>query len=160
MEEKRNIMSRKGLAKLEEELHQLKVVKRREIAEKIKEAREQGDVSENAEYDAALDEQRVMESRIDEIEEIIKYAEVVDENLDDDTVGIGSTVKFLDMTYDEELEYTIVGATEADILQGLMSNDSPIGQALIGAHVGDEVETETPEGICRFRILEIKRDED
>lgn len=159
MEEKRNIMSRKGLARLEEELEQLKVVKRKEIAEKIKEAREQGDVSENAEYDAALNEQVVIESRVEEIEEIIKYAVVVDDNLDDDTVGIGRTVKFIDLTYNEEMEYTIVGSTEADILQGLMSNDSPIGQALIGAHAGDEVEAETPEGIARFRIIEVSKDE-
>ena len=153
-------MSRRGLEKLEEELQELKVVRRKEIAQKIKEAREQGDLSENAEYDAAKDEQRAIETRIEEIEEIIKYAVVVDESEDKDTVGIGSTVKFYDLTFNEELEYKIVGSTEANILDGLMSNESPIGQALMGAHAGDELETETPDGIVRFRIIEITRDED
>ena len=154
VESKKHILTSKGMQALEDELQDLKVVKRKEIAQKIKEAREQGDLSENAEYDAAKDEQRSIEARIEELEKIIKNAEVIDESaIDNDTVSIGSTVKF----YDEELEYRIVGSTESDILKGLISNESPLGKALIGSKIGEEIEVEAAEGISKYRILGISR---
>ena len=158
VEAKKHILTSKGMQALEDELQDLKVVKRKEIAQKIKEAREQGDLSENAEYDAAKDEQRSMEARIEELEKIIKNAEVIDESAyDKDTVSIGSTIKFYDEEFDEELEYRIVGSTESDILKGLISNESPLGKALIGAHTGDVVEVEMPMGIMKYKVLEIQR---
>ena len=158
VEAKKHILTSQGMQALEDELQDLKVVKRKEIAQKIKEAREQGDLSENAEYDAALDEQRSMEARIEELEKIIKNAEVIDESAyDKDTVSIGSTIKFYDEEFDEELEYRIVGSTESDILKGLISNESPLGKALIGAKVGETVQVESPDGFSRYKILEISR---
>ena len=113
---------------------------------------------ETAEYDAAKDEQRSMEARIEELEKIIKNAEVIDESAyDKDTVSIGSTIKFYDEEFDEELEYRIVGSTESDILKGLISNESPLGKALIGAKVGETVQVESPDGFSRYKILEISR---
>ena len=132
--DKKNLLTYEGLQKLESELHNLKVVKRKEVAQKIKEAREQGDLSENAEYDAAKDEQRDIEARIDEIEKILKNAEVVvEEEVDLDKISVGCRVKILDMEYDEELDYKIVGSTEANSLKGKISNESPVGKALLGA---------------------------
>ena len=158
VESKKHILTSKGMEALEDELQDLKVVKRKEIAQKIKEAREQGDLSENAEYDAAKDEQRSIEARIEELEKIIKNAEVIDESaIDNDTVSIGSTVKFYDEEFDEELEYRIVGSTESDILKGLISNESPLGKALIGSKIGEEIEVEAAEGISKYRILGISR---
>ncbi len=158
MEEKKNILTYEGLKKYEDELHDLKVVKRKEVAEKIKEAREQGDLSENAEYDAAKDEQRDIEARIEELENILKNAEVVvEEEGDLDKIGIGCTVKILDIEYDEELEYKIVGSSEADSLKGKISNESPVGKALIGAKTGDAVEVETQAGVFTYRVLSIER---
>ena len=158
VESKKHILTSKGMQALEDELQDLKVVKRKEIAQKIKEAREQGDLSENAEYDAAKDEQRSIEARIEELEKIIKNAEVIDESaIDNDTVSIGSTVKFYDEEFDEELEYRIVGSTESDILKGLFSNESPLGKALIGSKIGEEIEVEAAEGISKYRILGISR---
>lgn len=143
---------------LEDELQDLKVVKRKEIAQKIKEAREQGDLSENAEYDAAKDEQRSIEAKIEELEKIIRNAEVIDESaFDKDTVSIGSTVKFYDEEFDEELEYRIVGSTESDIMKGLISNESPLGKALVGSKIGQEIEVESADGISRYKVLEISR---
>ncbi len=160
VEAKKHILTSKGMQALEEELQDLKVVKRKEIAQKIKEAREQGDLSENAEYDAAKDEQRSIEARIDELEKIIKNAEVIDESAyDKDTVSIGSTVKFYDSEYDEEMAYQIVGSTESDILNGLISNESPLGKALIGSKVGETVQVESPDGFSSYKILEISRAE-
>lgn len=158
VETKKHILTSKGMQALEDELQELKVVKRKEIAQKIKEAREQGDLSENAEYDAAKDEQRSIEAKIEELEKIIRNAEVIDESaFDKDTVSIGSTVRFYDEEFDEELEYRIVGSTESDIMKGLISNESPLGKALVGAKIGQEVEVESAEGIARYRILEISR---
>ena len=148
VEAKKHILTSKGMQALEDELQDLKVVKRKEIAQKIKEAREQGDLSENAEYDAAKDEQRSMEARIEELDESA---------YDKDTVSIGSTIKFYDEEFDEELEYRIVGSTESDILKGLISNESPLGKALIGAKVGETVQVESPDGFSRYKILEISR---
>ena len=136
-ETKKNIMTFAGLRALEDELFDLKVYKRKEVAQKIKEAREQGDLSENAEYDAAKDEQRDIEARIEELEKLLKNVEVVGQDeVDADTVGIGSRVKLYDVEMDEEVEYTIVGSTEADALNGKISNESPVGAALIGSKVG------------------------
>ena len=160
MAEKKTIVTYKGLKDIEEELQDLKVNKRREIAEKIKEAREQGDLSENAEYDAAKDEQRDIENRIEQLEAILKNVEVVDEDeVDTDTVGIGCTVKVFDYEFDEEIVYDIVGSTQADIMKNKISDESPVGMALKGVKVGSEVTVEAPDGEFKYRVLEIKRQE-
>ena len=157
-ETKKNIMTFAGLRALEDELFDLKVYKRKEVAQKIKEAREQGDLSENAEYDAAKDEQRDIEARIEELEKLLKNVEVVGQDeVDADTVGIGSRVKLYDVEMDEEVEYTIVGSTEADALNGKISNESPVGSALIGSKVGETIVVETISGDLEFKILEIAR---
>lgn len=158
MEEKKNILTYEGLKKLEDELQDLKVVRRKEIAEKIKEAREQGDLSENAEYDAAKDEQRDIELRIEELEKLLKNAEVVvEDEIDTDKINVGCKVKLLDVEYDEEMEYYIVGSTEANSLQNKISNESPVGHALIGKGVGDVVDVETQAGVIQYKVLEIQR---
>ncbi len=158
MAEKKNLLTREGLRKLEDELQDLKVNRRQEIAQKIKEAREQGDLSENAEYDAAKDEQRDIEARIEELEKILKNAEVVvEEEADLDKVSIGCSVKILDCEFDEELEYKIVGSTEANSLKGKISNESPVGKALLGKQVGDTVTVETPAGEFSYKVLSIHR---
>ena len=158
MAEKKNILTYEGLKKLEDELQDLKVNQRREIAQKIKEAREQGDLSENAEYDAAKDEQRDIEARIEQIEKILKNAEVVlDEEIDLDKISIGCLVRVLDVEYDEEEEYKLVGSSEGRSLQNKVSNESPFGQALIGAKVGDIVEVEAPAGVIKYKVLSIHR---
>ena len=154
MEEKKNLLTYAGLKKLEDELHDLKVVKRKEVAGKIKEAREQGDLSENAEYDAAKDEQRDIEARIEEIEKILKNAEV---EVDLDKINVGCKVKVHDYEFDEDMELKIVGSTEANSLEGKISNESPVGKALIGAHTGDVVDVEMPMGIMKYKVLEIQR---
>ena len=159
MEAKKNILTYQGLKKLEDELENLKVVRRREVAEKIKEAREQGDLSENAEYDAAKDEQRDIETRIEEIEKILKNAEVVlEEEADSDKVSIGCKVTILDVEFDEEMEYKIVGSTEVDSLNGKISSESAVGSALMGKTVGTTVTVEAPAGELEFRILKIERE--
>lgn len=156
--DKKNLLTYEGLQKLESELHNLKVVKRKEVAQKIKEAREQGDLSENAEYDAAKDEQRDIGARIDEIEKILKNAEVVvEEEVDLDKISVGCRVKILDMEYDEELDYKIVGSTEANSLKGKISNESPVGKALLGARIGEVVTVETQAGDLNYKVLEIQR---
>ena len=156
--EKKNILTYEGLKKLEDELQDLKVVRRKEVAQKITEAREQGDLSENAEYDAAKDEQRDIEARIEELEKILKNAEVVDEEeVDLDKINVGCRVKILDMEFDEELEYKVVGSTEANSLTGKISNESPVGKAILGAKIGDVVTVETPAGDLQYKILEIQR---
>ena len=155
---KKNILTYEGLKKYESELEELKVNKRQEVAQKIKEAREQGDLSENAEYDAAKDEQRDIEARIEELEKLLKNAEVVDEDeVDLDKISIGCKVKILDVEFDEELEYKIVGSTEANSLKGKISNESPVGSALMGHKVGDVVEVETQVGVIQYKVLEIQR---
>ena len=155
---KKNILTSEGLKKLEDELDDLIVVKRKEVAQKIKEAREQGDLSENAEYDAAKDEQRDIEARIEEIEKILKNAEIVDEDeVDLETINIGCQVKILDCEFDEELIYKIVGSTEANSLKGKISNESPVGKALIGKRVGEMVSVETQVGVVQYKVLDIQR---
>ena len=161
MEEKKNLLTREGLKKYEDELHDLKVVKRKEVAQKIKEAREQGDLSENAEYDAAKDEQRDIEARIEELEKILKNVEVVDMDEDHDLeqVGFGLAVKVRDNEFNDEMEFKIVGATEANSLKGKISNESPLGKALLGAKKGDVVSVEAPAGMIEYTILDIYKPE-
>lgn len=154
----KKLLTYAGLQKLEAELQNLKVVKRKEVAEKIKEAREQGDLSENAEYDAAKDEQRDIEARIEEIEAILKNVEVVvEEEVDLDKISVGCKVKIYDVEFEEELEYYIVGSTEANSLEKKISNESPVGRALIGAKVGDTVSVETQAGSFEYKVLDIQR---
>ncbi len=158
MQEKKNLLTYEGLKKLEDELQDLKVVKRKEVAQKIKEAREQGDLSENAEYDAAKDEQRDIEARIEEIEKILKNAEVVvEDEVDLDKISVGCNVKVYDCEFEEEIEFKIVGSTEANSLQGKISNESPVGKALIGAKKGDVVAVETQVGEVQYKVLDITR---
>ncbi len=158
MEEKKTILTYAGLQQLENELHDLKVNKRQEVAQKIKEAREQGDLSENAEYDAAKDEQRDIEARIEEIEKILKNVEiVVEDEVDSDKINVGCKVSLYDYDFDEEVEWKIVGSTEANSLEGKISNESPVGSALMGKSVGEEVEVETPAGIMKYKVLAIEK---
>ncbi len=158
MEEKKRLLTYTGLKKLEDELHDLKVNRRKQVADKIKEAREQGDLSENAEYDAAKDEQRDIEARIEEIEKILKNAEVVvEDEVDVGKINVGCTVKVYDEEFEEEIEFMIVGSSEANSLQGKISNESPVGKALIGRSVGDEVSVETQAGTIEYKVLEIQR---
>lgn len=158
MAEKKHILTYAGLKQYEDELQELKVNRRQEVAQKIKEAREQGDLSENAEYDAAKDEQRDIEQRIEELEKLLKNAEVVDEDeIDLDKINIGCKVKVYDVDFDEEVEFRIVGSTEANSLQNKISNESPVGHALLGKTVGDVVDVETQAGVIQYKVLEIQR---
>lgn len=154
----KKILTYAGLKKIEDELELLKTVTRKEISQKIKEAREQGDLSENAEYDAAKDEQRDIEARIEELEKTLKNVEVIDEDeVDLERINIGCRVQLQDLTEKEEVEYSIVGSTEADILNNKISNESPIGMALIGAKIGETVTVEAPDGEYKYKVLDIKR---
>ena len=158
MEAKKNILTYEGLKKYEDELNELKLVKRQEVAQKIKEAREQGDLSENAEYDAAKDEQRDIEARIEVLEKILKNAEVIDEEeVDINVISVGCQIKILDLEFDEEVVYKIVGSTEADSINGKISNESPVGKALIGKKVGEIAEVETQVGVVKYKVLGIER---
>ena len=158
MEEKKNILTYEGLKKYEDELHELKVVKRKEVAQKIKEAREQGDLCENAEYDAAKDEQRDIETRIEELEKILKHVEVfAEEDVTSDRINIGCTVRIQDVEEGFEEEYSIVGSTEANSLENKISNESPVGKALIGKAVGEEAVVMTPAGEFKYKVLEIRK---
>lgn len=159
MENKKNLMTHSGLLKLEEELHDLKVNRRREVSEKIKEAREQGDLSENAEYDAAKDEQRDIEARIEQIEKILKNVEVVvEDEVDFNKINVGCKVLVYDVEFEEEMELRIVGSTEASSLEGKISNESPVGKALIGAAEGDTVNVELPNGsMVQYKVLKIEK---
>lgn len=158
MKEKKNILTYEGVKKYEEELDHLKLFRRQEVAQKIKEAREQGDLSENAEYDAARDEQRDIEARIEELEKILKNAEVVDEEeVDLDTISIGCRIKILDIEFNEEVEYKIVGSTEANSIKGKISNESLVGKALMGRKIGDQVDVDTPAGVVSYKVLDIQR---
>ncbi len=157
-EAKKNILTYAGLKKYEEELSDLKVVKRKEIAQKIKEAREQGDLSENAEYDAAKDEQRDIELRIEELEKLLKNAEVVvEDEVELDKISVGCEVKVYDMEYEEEMDFQIVGSTEANSLKNKISNESPVGKALLGKRVGETVVVDTQAGEIAYKVLDIKR---
>ena len=154
--DKKVVLTYDGIKALEEELKVLKVDKRKEIAQKIKEARGQGDLSENAEYDAAKDEQARMEARIVVIEKMLRNAEVIDEeDLDKETITLGSKVTLLDEEFEEEITYHIVGSAEANPGQNRISNESPLGMGLIGQKPGITVEVDAPAGIIKYKILAI-----
>ena len=156
---KQFIMTYEGVKKLEEELEYLKTVKRKEITEKIKVALGYGDLSENSEYDEAKNDQAFNEGRIIQLENMLKNAVVVDESeIPTDKVSVGSIVKVMDYEFDEEVEYAIVGSAEADPMNFKISNESPVGSALIGKKVGDVVEVAVPSGMSKFEVLEIRRD--
>lgn len=158
MEDKQILLTSEGLKKLEEELEYLKTEKRKEVAEKIKHARGFGDLSENSEYDEAKDEQAKVEQRIAEIEKMLKNVKVIgDDDIDLDVAGVGSKIRIYDYDFDEEATYTIVGSTEADPENGKISDESPIGKALLGKSAEDVVDVETPGGIIKLKILEIGR---
>ena len=155
---KQVVLTDQGLKKLEEELENLKTEKRKEISEKIKVALSFGDLSENSEYDEAKNEQAMVESRIATIEAMLKNVKLIDdEEVNTETVSVGAKVQVLDMEFNEKIEYQIVGSTEADPDQQLISDESPVGRALLGHRVGDEVEVETPGGAFQLRIMEITR---
>jgi len=156
MSEKKTVLTYSGLKELEEELRVLKTIRRKEVAEKIKEARGQGDLSENAEYDAAKEEQARMEARIVIVEKMLRNAEVIDEeDLDKDIVNIGSKVTLFDEEFSEEVRYALVGSAEADPADGRISNESPLGSALLGRKTGEMVTVEAPAGLVKYKILTI-----
>ena len=158
MADKKTVLTYNGKVKLEEELEILKTVRRKDVAQKIKEARAQGDLSENAEYDAAKEEQGEIETRIMDIEKLFRNAEIIDEDgIELDKINVGCKVKLYDEEFKEEVEYSIVGSTEADPINGKLSNESPVGAALIGAMVKDTVQVETPAGIVAYKVLDIYR---
>lgn len=155
---KKFIMTYEGVKKLEEELEYLKTVKRKEITEKIKVALGYGDLSENSEYDEAKNDQAFTEGRIIQLENMLKNAVVVDESeISTDIVTVGSIVKVMDFDFDEEVEYSIVGSAEADPMNFKISNESPVGEGLMGKKVGDVVEIEVPGGTTKFEVLGIRR---
>ncbi len=158
MEEKEVLVTQEGYDNLEKELEYLKTEKRTEIAERIKVALGFGDLSENSEYDEAKNAQASNEIKIAELENKLRYARIIDESeIDTKTVQVGNKVKILDIEYDEELEYTIVGSTEVDLSQNKISNESPIGSALLGAKKNQVVEAETPGGVVKYKVLAIKK---
>ena len=157
-EQQEVILTQEGFDKLEEELNYLKTEKRTEIAERIKTARGFGDLSENSEYDEAKGAQAENEQRIAELETKIRNAKVIDSSeIDTKTVQIGNSVKLYDEEFEEEVIYTIVGSTEVDLSQNKISNESPIGKALLGRKKGEVVDVDAPEGIIKFKILAIKK---
>lgn len=158
MAEKNVFLTIEGLKKLEDELDTLKTVRRKEVAERIKQALAFGDISENSEYDEAKNEQAQLEERIVKLEAILRNAKIIDdEDITTDAVSIGSKVLVNDLEYDEEIEYTIVGSAEADPYEGKISNESPVGSALIGGKMGDVVEVQVPDGLIKYKILKITR---
>ena len=158
MEEKEIILTQEGYNKLEEELNELKTTKRTEIAERIKIALGFGDLSENAEYDEAKGAQSENEAKIAELEAKIRNAKVINEKeIDTKKVQIGNVVKVHDIEFDEEIDYTIVGSTEVALSQNKISNESPLGKALLGAEKGEIVEVDAPAGIIKYKILDIKK---
>lgn len=155
------VLTRKGEQKLKEELDDLRSVRRRDVAEKIKVALSFGDLSENSEYDEAKNEQGMIESRIAEIEQTLAHAQIIDDDdISTEKVGIGTTVRILDVEMEEEMEFKMVGTKEADINSGKMSDESPIGAAILNHEVGEEIEVETPSGVIKFKILEIRKDDE
>lgn len=156
MEENTTLLTKEGYKKLEEELAYLKGPRKMEVAEKIKQAREYGDLSENSEYDEAKNEQALLEAKIAETEAMIRNVKIVDE-ISTNTVGIGTTVTLYDYEFEEEIEYKIVGTTEINIAEGKISLESPVGKALFGKKKDDEVEVEVPDGINKYKVLDIKK---
>jgi transcription elongation factor GreA len=158
MMSKEVLMTPDGLRKIEEELDHLKSVRRKEIAEKIKAALAFGDISENAEYDEAKNEQAELEKRIMKLEGIVGNVKLIDESeIKKDEVSVGSTVTVKDIEFDEVTEYAIVGPTEADPYENKISNESPVGKALIGKRVGETIEVQVPDGFAKFQIVKIGR---
>ena len=158
MVEKQELLTQEGYNKLEEELEYLKAVKRKEVAERLKVAISFGDLSENAEYDEAKNEQAKLEEQILKLDEKLRKAVIIDESqIDLDIVMVGSIVKLYDFDFDEEIEYSIVGSAEADPFEGKISNESPVGKALLGARVGETVEVQVPDGVSKFKVLDIRR---
>ena len=158
MEEKEVILTQEGFDKLEKELEYLRTEKRTEIAERIKVALGFGDLSENSEYDEAKNAQAENENKIAELENKIRHAKIIDESeIDTKTVQIGNTVKLYDLEFDEEVEYTIVGSTEVNIAENKISNESPLGKAIIGAKKGSTIEVKAPDGNIEYKILSIKK---
>ncbi len=155
---KEYLMTQEGLQKLENELEYLKIVRRKEVAEKIKEALSFGDISENAEYDEAKNEQADLEKRIAKIENMVRNAVLIDESqVTTDEINVGCRVRLLEMEEDEEMEYMIVGAAEADPFDKKISNESPVGMALIGRKVGEVVDVNVPDGVVKYQVLSIER---
>ncbi|MGN1310633.1 MAG: transcription elongation factor GreA [Clostridia bacterium] len=158
MEEKEVLLTKEGYENLEKELEYLKTEKRTEISERIKVALGFGDLSENSEYDEAKNAQADNEIKIAELENKLRYAKIIDESeIDTKTVQVGNKVKIYDMEFDEELEYTIVGSTEVNLAENKISNESPIGKALIGAKKNEVIEAQTPGGVAKYKVLEIKK---
>ena len=158
MVEKQELLTQDGYNKLEEELEYLKTVKRKEVAERLKVAISFGDLSENAEYDEAKNQQAKLEEKILKLDEKLRKAVIIDESqIDLDIVMVGSIVKLYDFDFDEEIEYSIVGSAEADPFEGKISNESPVGKALLGARVGEVVEVQVPDGANKFKVLDIRR---
>ena len=158
MDNKEIVLTKEGMAKLREELEYLKIEKRKEVSEKIREARSFGDLSENAEYDEAKNEQAEVESRINTIVNMLKYARVIDDSeIANDVVGLGVTVVIREVGEDDEETYSIVTTTEADPVQNKISQDSPVGKALIGHKAGDIVTVESPAGKIDFEIVSISK---
>lgn len=158
MAEKEVLLTPEGLRKLEDELEQLKSVKRREVAERIKVAISYGDISENSEYEDAKNEQAFIEGRIMTLEKQLRNARIIhEEEVDTHVVSIGSTVTLKDIEFDEDVTYTIVGSAEANPAQNKISNESPVGRSLLGKGVGSLVEVNVPAGTIQFQILDIKR---
>ncbi len=156
MEEKEVLLTEEGFKKLQDELTYLKGPKKMEVADKIKVAREYGDLSENSEYDEAKNEQAILEAKIAELEEMLSSAKIVDK-ISTTAVGVGVTVTLYDFEFEEEVKYEIVGATEIDPLNNKISLDSPIGKALFGKKKGEEIDVEVPAGICKYKILNIEK---
>lgn len=156
MADKKVVLTYDGLKRMEEELEVLKTVRRKDVAEKIKEARGQGDLSENAEYDSAKEEQAEIEARIVVLEKMLRNAEVIDEEeVSTDVITVGSRVLLHDIEFDEEVEYIIVGSAEANPSAGRISNESPVGNKLLGCKKGDIITVEAPAGAIKYKILEI-----
>ena len=158
MDEKEILLTKEGYENLEKELEYLKTEKRTEISERIKVALGFGDLSENSEYDEAKNAQADNEIKIAELENKLRYAKIIDESeINTKTVQVGNKVKIYDMEFEEELEYTIVGSTEVNLAENKISNESPIGRALIGAKKNEVVEAQTPGGVAKYKVLEIKK---
>ena len=158
MREKETILTVAGLKKLEDELEQYKTVKRREVAARIKQAIEFGDISENSEYEDAKNEQAFIEGRILTLEKMLRNAKIIDdENIGTEEVFVGSTVILKDLEYEDEVEYTIVGSIEADPAKNRISNESPVGRAILGQSKGSVVEVTVPAGVLKYQIIDIIR---
>ena len=158
MEEKEVILTQEGYNNLEKELNFLKTEKRADIADRIKVALGFGDLSENSEYDEAKNAQAENEVKIAELENKLRHAKIIDEkDIDTDTVQIGNKVKVLDVEFDEKIEYTIVGSTEVNLAENKISNESPLGEALLGAKKNQTVEVNAPAGVMKYKILSIKK---